>query len=148
MARRPRRVRAGGAAGPNVPPPNDPISARVVAHSPGNPVPQLRDERSAMHVPGCNMAFWKRVLEALGGFDSGLFGSEDLEFEWRVLETGQDIGYHPAALVWHHRRPGLWPYLRQQRYWGRSHAFLERRYPERFPRGYRVRRALRRLDSD
>src|SRR3712207_7688114 len=31
-------------------------------------------------------------------------------------------------------------YLRQQRHYGRGQAILERRYPERFPRGYRLKR--------
>jgi GT2 family glycosyltransferase len=134
----------GGCGGPNVPPRDDPVPARVVARSPGGPVPQLRAPDRARHLPGCNMAFWKHVLERLGGFDPVLEGAEDVELQWRLLESGYELAYHPAALVWHHRRPGLGPYLRQQRHYGRSQAILERRYPERFPAGQRLKAAAAR----
>jgi hypothetical protein len=92
------------------------------------------------------MSFWREVLDRLGGFDPVFdAASDDIEFEWRVLRSGYELGYHPAALVWHHRRPGLRHYLRQQRHYGRSQAILERRYPELFPIGYRVRTAARRM---
>jgi hypothetical protein len=92
------------------------------------------------------MAFWGQQLEQLGGFDP-IFdaAADDLDFEWRLAQTGSQLAYHPAALVWHHRRPGLRRYLRQQASYGRSHAFLEHRYPERFPSYYRVRQAARQL---
>jgi GT2 family glycosyltransferase len=138
-------TRVGGSGGPNIPPPDLPASARIAARSPGSPVPQLLDPGRARHVPGCNMALWRHVLDELDGFDSALEGAEDLEFEWRLGDCGYEIGYHPAALVWHRRRPGIAAYLRQQSNYGRHYAMLERRYPERFPRGYRLRNAARRL---
>jgi glycosyltransferase involved in cell wall biosynthesis len=134
-----------GSGGPNIPALYEPVQARVVARSPGGPVPELRGPDRAKHVPGCNMAFWRQVLEELHGFDPVLESTEDVEFEWRVVESGREIAYHPAALVWHHPRPGLRPYLRQQRHYGRGQAIVERRYPERFPRGYRLRNAVKRL---
>lgn len=126
-----------GSGGPNVPPPGDGLASSVVARSPGGPVPQLGGEERALHVPGCNMAFWREVLHSLGGFDINLRSAEDLDLEWRLHEQGWEIGYHPAALVWHHRRPERRAYLRQQRSYGRGQAQLERRHPERFRKGRR-----------
>jgi hypothetical protein len=91
------------------------------------------------------MAFWRHVLEEMDGFDSVLQSAEDVEFEWRVREAGYAIAYHPAALIWHHPRVQLARYLRQQRHYGRGQAILERRCPERFPLGYRLRNATARL---
>ena len=34
--------------------------------------------------------------------------------------------------MWHHRRPGLRAYLRQQRGYGRSEALVEVRHPSRY----------------
>src|SRR5207302_2366843 len=45
---------------------------------------------------------------------------------------GWEIAFHPAALVWHHRRPGARAYLRQQRGYGRAEALVEARHPDRF----------------
>ena len=102
--------RVGGAGGPNVPPPDEPTPARVVALSPGGPVPRLLTPDRAAHLPGCNMAFRREVLEQLGGFDPTFdAAADDVELEWRLMNSGYELGYHPAALVWHHRRPGGGP---------------------------------------
>jgi hypothetical protein len=85
------------------------------------------------------MAFWRSVLEQLHGFDPAVEGGgDDIAFQRRFREAGHEIAYHPAALVWHHRRPGLGAYLRQQCRDGFGQALLERRYPEWYPAGYRL----------
>jgi glycosyltransferase involved in cell wall biosynthesis len=123
----------GGVGGPNVGPPSDPRAAHIVAAAPGGPVQVLISDDDAEHVPGCNMAFWREVLIEVGGFDPVFDAAgDDVDLCWRVLDRGWTIGFHPAALVWHHRRPGLRPYLRQQRTYGRSEALVEARHPDRF----------------
>jgi glycosyltransferase involved in cell wall biosynthesis len=123
----------GGAGGPNVPPPDEPLGAQVVAQAPGGPVHVLVTDDRAEHVPGCNMAFWKHVLEEVGGFDPIYTSAgDDVDLCWKVLDRRWAIGFHPAALVWHHRRPGLRRYLRQQRGYGRAEALVEARHPDRF----------------
>ncbi|HEU5082783.1 MAG TPA: glycosyltransferase [Acidimicrobiales bacterium] len=123
----------GGVGGPNVPPPADGIGAQRVAHAPGGPVHVLTADDRAEHIPGCNMAFWKVVLEEVGGFDPVYDAAgDDVDLCWKVLDRGWDIGFHPAAMVWHHRRTGLRPYLRQQRGYGRAEALVETRHPDRF----------------
>jgi O-antigen biosynthesis protein len=123
----------GGSGGPNLPPPDDPVGAHVVARSPGGPVHVLTSDDRAEHIPGCNMAFWKIVLSEIGGFDPIYTAAgDDVDMCWKALERHWTIGFHPAAVVWHHRRPGLRRYLRQQREYGRSEALVEARHPERF----------------
>jgi len=123
----------GGVGGPNVPPPGGSLGARCVARSPGGPVHVLLSDDRAEHVPGCNMAFWAKVLDEVGGFDPVYRAAgDDVDLCWRVLDRDWEIGFHPAALVWHHRRTSLRAYLRQQRGYGRAEALVERRHPERF----------------
>jgi glycosyltransferase involved in cell wall biosynthesis len=123
----------GGAGGPNVPPSDDPPEAGVVARAPGGPVQVLISDDRAEHVPGCNMAFWRIVLSEIGGFDPVYTkAGDDVDVCWKALDRDWKIGFHPAALVWHHRRQGLRNYLRQQRDYGRSEALVEARHPERF----------------
>jgi len=127
------RPKVGGAGGPNLPPAEDDRSAHVVARSPGGPVHVLLSDDRAEHVPGCNMAFWREVLDEVGGFDPVYTAAgDDVDLCWKALDRGWDIAFHPAAVVWHHRRPGLVPYLRQQRGYGRSEALVEARHPDRF----------------
>jgi glycosyltransferase involved in cell wall biosynthesis len=123
----------GGDGGPNVPPVDDCSSAQQVARAPGGPIHVLVADDRAEHVPGCNMAFWKRVLEEVGGFDPVYTAAgDDVDLCWKVGERGWEIGFHPAALVWHHPRPGIRRYLRQQRTYGRAEALVEARHPHRF----------------
>jgi len=123
----------GGVGGPNVPPAEDPLGAHVVARAPGGPVHVLLSDDRAEHIPGCNMAFWTQTLEDVGGFDPVFTSAgDDVDLCWRVLDRGWDIGFHPAALVWHHRRASTRAYLRQQRSYGRSETLVQARHPGRF----------------
>src|SRR5256886_17370270 len=63
-----RRTDYVGIGGPNIPPPGDGRIAECVANAPGNPVHVLLSDREAEHIPGCNMAFRRTCLEAIGGF--------------------------------------------------------------------------------
>src|SRR5439155_1036491 len=64
-------VRSGFVAvgGPNFPPPEPYLVPAAVAASPGGPTHVLLNDEVAEHVPGCNMAFTKKALEEIGGFE-------------------------------------------------------------------------------
>ncbi|PYO73702.1 MAG: glycosyl transferase, partial [Gemmatimonadetes bacterium] len=109
-----------GVGGPNIAPPGDGPIAECVARAPGGPVHVLLNDREAEHIPGCNMAFRKSCLEAIGGFDPQFrTAGDDVDVCWRLQERGWTLGFHPAALVWHHRRNSLRTYWRQQIGYGR-----------------------------
>jgi glycosyltransferase involved in cell wall biosynthesis len=123
----------GGVGGPNVPPTSDGIGAEAVARAPGGPVHVLVGDDRAEHIPGCNMAFWREVLQEAGGFDPVYTAAgDDVDLCWKVLDNGWQIGFHPAAVVWHHRRTGVRAYARQQRGYGRAEALVATRHPHRF----------------
>ena len=122
-----------GVGGPNIPPPGDGPIAECVAHAPGGPVHVLISAKEAEHIPGCNCAFRKECLEAVGGFDP-IFRSagDDVDLCWRLMERGWKLGFHPAAMVWHHRRNSLRAYWRQQIGYGKAEALLERKWPSKY----------------
>src|SRR5262245_29814055 len=104
-----------GSGGPNVVPPDDPPVAQCIARAPGGPTHVLLDDRIAEHVPGCNMAFRRDALVAIGGFNPVfLRAGDDVDVCWRLQARGWKIGFAPAALVWHHHRASLKAYWRQQ----------------------------------
>ena len=125
-----------GAGGPNVVPPDDPWLAQCVARAPGAPTHVMLDDVIAEHVPGCNMAFRRQALLALGGFNP-IFGcaADDVDVCWRFQAVGAEIGFAPAALVWHHHRSSVRAYWKQQFNYGKSEAWLTRRHPEKFVDG-------------
>src|SRR4029434_5049588 len=55
-------------AGPKLPPPEESRTAACVAASPGGPTHVLLNDQVAEHIPGCNMAFRRDVLQSIGGF--------------------------------------------------------------------------------
>jgi GT2 family glycosyltransferase len=119
--------------GPNIAPPGDGLIAECVARAPGGPVHVLLDDLRAEHIPGCNMAFRKAQLEAVGGFDPQFrTAGDDVDVCWQLLERGWTIGFSPAAVVWHHRRNSALAYWKQQVGYGRAEAMLERKWPEKY----------------
>jgi GT2 family glycosyltransferase len=122
-----------GVGGPNLLPPDDSPTAAAVMVSPGGPAHVMLTDREAEHIPGCNMAFRKSALEAIGGFDH-IFrrAGDDVDICWRLQQAGFKIGFSPAAFVWHYRRSTLGAYLKQQRGYGEAEALLVRKHPEYF----------------
>ena len=122
-----------GVGGPNLPPPGDGRIADCVAVAPGGPIHVLTSDREAEHIPGCNMAFRKTALEAVGGFDPRFrVAGDDVDICWRLQQRGWTLGFSPAAVVWHHRRNSIRTYLRQQWGYGKAEALLEEKWPEKY----------------
>lgn len=119
--------------GPNIlPEENGPI-ATCVANAPGGPVHVLSADEIAEHVPGCNLSVKKDVLNEIGGFDPIYKAAgDDVDLCWRIQEAGYTIGFHPSALVWHHRRNSLRAYWKQQKGYGKAEALLEAKWPEKY----------------
>jgi hypothetical protein len=91
------------------------------------------DDRTAEHVPGCNMAFYTKVAREARGFDSQFRkAGDDVDCIWRLQHMGYTIGFAPAAQVWHYRRNTVEAYLKQQRGYGEAEALLKFKHPDHF----------------
>jgi glycosyltransferase involved in cell wall biosynthesis len=130
------RLQSGGFAGvggPNLTPPGDGQLAQWIGYCPGNPTHVLEDDVRADHIAGVNMAFRRDLLLELGGFDPvHRAAGDDVDICWRFRDAGYELAFAPAAVVWHHRRPSLRRYLKQQWGYGVAEHQLEGKYPERF----------------
>jgi GT2 family glycosyltransferase len=119
--------------GPNPVPREDSWVSKCVFRSPGGPTQVMLDDQSAEHIPGCNMSFRKWALEEIGGFDPIYTkAGDDVDVCWRLIERGYRIGFSPSAVVWHHRRPSVTAYWRQQVGYGEAESLLERKHPNKF----------------
>ncbi|NEQ09002.1 MAG: glycosyltransferase [Moorea sp. SIO4E2] len=122
-----------GIGGPNLAPAGDGSIAACVAHAPGNPMPVLISDLEAEHIAGCNMAFRRDCLEAIGGFDPRFrTAGDDVDVCWQLQQCGRKLGYSPAALVWHYRRNSISAYWKQQVGYGKAEALLEQKWPEKY----------------
>jgi GT2 family glycosyltransferase len=128
-----RDAEYAGYGGPNIVPEDDGLVAQGVAHAPGGPTHVLLCDREAEHIPGCNMAFRRSALEAIGGFDTKYRAAgDDVDVCWQLQEHGWKLGYHPGALVWHHRRGSVRGYWKQQVGYGKAEALLEEKWPAKY----------------
>jgi len=122
-----------GVGGPNIPPDGDGPIAECIANAPGGPVHVLLSDGEAEHIPGCNMAFRRAALKAIGGFDPQFrTAGDDVDICWRLQQQGWTIGFSPGAMVWHHRRNCVRTYWKQQQGYGKAEALLERKWPEKY----------------
>jgi GT2 family glycosyltransferase/DNA-binding beta-propeller fold protein YncE len=122
-----------GSGGPNVVPADDPPMAQCIARAPGGPTHVLLDDRIAEHVPGCNMAFRRDALVAIGGFNPIYRrAGDDVDVCWRLQARGGKIGFASSALVWHHHRSTVKAYWRQQVGYGEGERYLMAHHPEKF----------------
>jgi O-antigen biosynthesis protein len=119
--------------GPNLPVPGADLVERAVALSPGAPTEVLLTDDRAEHVAGCNMAFRRDAIRAIGSFDPAYTAAgDDVDVCWKLLDSGGPIAFSPAAQVFHHRRGTIRGYLRQQRGYGRAEKLLSGAHPHRF----------------
>jgi GT2 family glycosyltransferase len=124
-----------GVGGPNIPPEDDGFLAECVAAAPGGPIHVLVSDREAEHVPGCNMAFRKDVLQEVGCFDERFrVAGDDVDVCWRLQKAGRTLGFSAGAVVMHRRRDSIGRYLRQQYGYGKAEALLERKWPTHYNR--------------
>ncbi len=119
--------------GPNCLPPV-PRGAEVsVDRAPGGAKHVMITDELAEHIPGCNFAIRRDFLLGLGGFDP-IFraAGDDVDMCWRILATGETIGFVAGAVVWHHRRSGCRAYWKQQLGYGKAEALLEKKWPDKY----------------
>ncbi len=122
-----------GLGGPNLIPDEGSWVADCVGQSPGGPTHVMIDDRTAEHVPGCNMAFYRWAALQVNGFDPQYRAAgDDVDFIWRLQASGYSIGFAPAAQVWHYRRNTVKAYLKQQRGYGTAEALLKYKHPYHF----------------
>jgi len=119
--------------GPNISPPATDWIQATVGAAPGGPSHVLLTDTIAEHVPGCNMAYHKWALEMIGGFDPEYRkAGDDVDVCWRIMQLGYQIGFSPAAVVWHYRRFEVKTYFSQQTGYGEAEAMLRYKHLQYF----------------
>ncbi len=133
LARAFARTGAAAVGGLNIPEVGGSRVAACIAAAPGWPTHVLVDDEVAEHIPGCNMAFRRDALVAIGGFDATYrTAGDDVDVCWKLLDRGDVIRFTSAAFVWHVARRSIRAYLRQQRGYGRAEGMLFPRHTHRF----------------
>lgn len=83
--------------------------------------------------PSVNLAVRKNIFLEVGGFNCDYWPGEDTKFCLDIIKkvkAKNKIIYDPNAVVWHHRREGLFRHLKQISGYGIHRGFFAKRYPE------------------
>jgi mycofactocin system glycosyltransferase len=89
---------------------------------PGFPVP---------FVPSAALLARRDALD--DGFDEALPIGEDVDLEWRIAETGDQVRYVPMVTVAHEHRTRLGEFVRRRRTYARSVGLISARHPAALP---------------
>ncbi|MGZ8408745.1 MAG: mycofactocin biosynthesis glycosyltransferase MftF [Hyphomicrobium sp.] len=81
------------------------------------------------YLPTCNLILRRDVLLACGGFAADMRVGEDVDFAWRVLQSGARVQYAAAGDITHDHRARLGALLRRRVDYGSSEADLQCRHP-------------------
>jgi GT2 family glycosyltransferase len=63
--------------------------------------------------PSSNLAYRKRVIQEIGGFDEWFVTAEDIDLNLRAVKAGHPIAYRPNAIVYHRTRDSYFDFARQ-----------------------------------
>ncbi len=89
------------------------------------------DDKLTLYVPTCNMLVRKKAFFETGGIRTSLRLGEDVDFCWRMRETGWHLLYVPAGKVRHKHRRTLGSMLRRRLDYGFSEGMLYSLHPQK-----------------
>ena len=99
------------------------------------------------HLYTANASYRRSLLDRIGGFNTELIASEDVDVAWRIqLQTSAKLYYAPKAIIYHRHRATRTGLARQYRRYGFGEILLDTMYGKYpgYPRSrwYQVRRIL------
>lgn len=90
----------------------------------------MAKKRFVTDYPAYNLLVRKDVLKEVGGYGSYFYGGEDTFLCLKIIKKNWKILYDPEAVVYHHRRPLGFPYLKQIANIGKHRGYFTKRYPK------------------
>ncbi len=91
-------------------------------------------KREVDHIPTCNISY-KRKVFANDSFNPKYYPQEDLDFNYRLRERGENILFNPEIKIFHHHRELLMQFLSHQKIIGKITAKL---VLQKQLKGYRI----------
>ncbi len=79
-------------------------------------------------IPGVNISYKREVVQQIGLQDTELFRGEDVDYNWRVQQSGYKVYYDPSIKVLHHHRPSFRKLLHQHYMYGRAYYLVRKKW--------------------
>ena len=78
--------------------------------------------------PSVNLAYRKTVFEAIDGFDPWFKEAEEVDLNYRAVDAGYRMFYHPNAIVYHNARSTFVGFFKQSFWYGFGRKELSLRH--------------------
>ena len=88
----------------------------------------MDDERFVDHIPTCNLAIRKNVIEKVGFFDEDFAKGQDLELNYRIIKAGYKLLYSPKIKVVHYRKNHIREFARQIFKWAKAKVAIIKKH--------------------
>lgn len=95
-----------------------------------------KEEGAFFYLPACNLLVKKKIFLELGGFKINMTVGEDVDFCWRLKDSGYEIEYRPAGVVFHKHRNKTSAFIARRFQYGTSEPLLQKKHPDRIKRMY------------
>ena len=97
-----------------------------------------KEEGSFFYLPTCNLLVKKDIFLKLDGFNADMTVGEDVDFCWRLRNSGYEIEYRPSGVVFHKHRNKTWAFFKRRVQYGTSEPFLHKKHPDRIKRMFYI----------
>ena len=84
--------------------------------------------KEVKHNASCNVMYRKDIFLAAGGFQEGLWPSEDVELDYRLIKNGYKLSFNPSAVVYHYRPKDFKSFKGMMFRYGSTASFLIKKY--------------------
>ncbi|MDM8535967.1 mycofactocin biosynthesis glycosyltransferase MftF [Desulfobacterales bacterium HSG17] len=95
----------------------------------------MEDEKF-FYVPTCNFLVRREIFLKLEGLKEELHVGEDVDFCWRLQDSGSMLEYRPAGRVFHKHRNSPLPFCSRRFDYGTSEPLLQKLHPDRIKKLY------------
>lgn len=95
-----------------------------------------REDDNFFYLPTCNLLVKKAIFLKLGGFNKDMTVGEDVDLCWRLKDSGYEIEYRPAGVVFHKHRNKLKAFFTRRFQYGTSEPFLQKKHTDRLKKMY------------
>jgi glycosyltransferase involved in cell wall biosynthesis len=68
--------------------------------------------------PSCNLAYSKKTFKKIRGFDPSFKEAEEVDLNFRAVDAGYKLIYHPEAIVYHRVRESIRGFVKQSFWYG------------------------------
>ncbi len=68
--------------------------------------------------PSCNLAYSKKVFKKIHGFDPSFKEAEEVDLNFRAVDSGYKLDYRPEAIVYHRVRDSIRGFVKQSFWYG------------------------------